>query len=65
MNNSAIIYIDQPDVEKAIDRVIDERGNDWLNAVIHYHTSQGYEKENNLFSYRGILNVWKKGKSGN
>ena len=32
--NPVIIYIDQPDVKKAIDHVIDERGNDWLNAVI-------------------------------
>lgn len=50
-----IIYIDKPDVKKAIDRVIDERGNDWLNAVIHYHTSQGYGKENNLFGYEGYI----------
>lgn len=50
-----IIYIDQSDVKKAIDRVIDERGNDWLNAVIDYHTSQGYGKENNLFGYAGYI----------
>lgn len=50
-----IIYIDQPDVRKTIDRVIDERGNDWLNAVIDYHTSQGYGKENNLCGYEGYI----------
>lgn len=50
-----IIYIDQPDVKKAIDRVIDERGTDWLNTVIDYHTSRGYGKENNLFGYEGYI----------
>ena len=50
-----IIYIDQPDVKKAIDRVIDERGNDWLNAVINYHTAQGYGKEKNLSGYEGYI----------
>lgn len=50
-----IIYIDRPDVKKAIDRVIDDRGNDWLNAVIHYHTAQGYGKEKNLFGYEGYI----------
>lgn len=57
-----IIYIDQPDVKKAIDRVIDERGNDWLNAVIDYHTSQGYGKENNLFGYEGYIKCLKERK---
>ena len=50
-----IIYIDQPDVKKAIDRVIYERGNDWLNAVTRYHTTQGYGKENNLSGYEGYI----------
>lgn len=53
--NPVIIYIDQPDVKKAIDRVIDERGNDWLNAVIDYHISQGYGKEKNLSGYEGYI----------
>lgn len=50
-----ILYIDQPDIEKAIDRVMNERGNDWLNAVIDYHTSQGYGKEHALFGYEGYI----------
>ncbi len=50
-----IIYIDQPDVKSAIDSVLDERGNDWLNAVIDYHVSQGFGKQNNLCGYDGYI----------
>lgn len=53
--NPVIIYIDLPDVRAAIDRVIDERGDDWLNAVIDYHVSQGYGKQNSLFGYDGYI----------
>lgn len=53
--NPVIIYIDQPDVKEAINRVLDERGNDWLNAVIDYHTSQGYGKQNGLSGYEGYI----------
>lgn len=53
--NPVIIYIDLPDVRAAIDRVIDERGDDWLNAVIDYHVSQGYGKQNSLSGYDGYI----------
>lgn len=53
--NPVIIYIDRPDVRAAIDRVIDERGTDWLNAVIDYHVSQGYGKQNSLSGYDGYI----------
>ncbi len=53
--NPVIIYIDQPYIKEAIDRVLDERGNDWLNAVIDYHTSQGYGKQNGLSGYEGYI----------
>lgn len=53
--NPVIIYIDQPDVKKTVDSVLDERGNGWLNAVIDYHTSQGYGKQNGLSGYEGYL----------
>lgn len=58
-----IIYIDQPDVQQAIDRVMEERGTDWLNAVIDYHTSQGYGRENNLFGYEGYVKCLEERKS--
>lgn len=50
-----IIYIDLPDVRGTIERVIHQRGNDWLNAVIDYHVSQGYGKRNGLSGYEGYL----------
>lgn len=53
--NPIIIYINQPDVKKTIDRTLDERGDDWLNAVIDYHISQGYGKQNKLSGYEGYI----------
>lgn len=53
--NPVIVYIDGLDVKAAIDSVLDERGTDWLDAVIDYHVSQGYGKENNLSGYEGYI----------
>lgn len=50
-----VIYIDRPDVKASIDRVLAERGTDWLNAVIHYHTAQGFGKANGLSGYEGYI----------
>ena len=50
-----VIYIDLPDVKGAVDAVLGERGGDWLNAVIAYHTSQGYGKRNGLRGYEGYI----------
>lgn len=50
-----IVYIDQPDVRAAIDGVLGERGDDWLKAVIDYHVSQGYGKQNGLSGYDGYI----------
>lgn len=53
--NPVVIYIDRPDVKATVDSVLEERGNDWLNAVIDYHTSQGYGKQNSLSGYEGYI----------
>lgn len=50
-----IVYIDRADVKETVDRVLDERGSDWLNAVVDYHVSQGYGKQNHLSGYEGYL----------
>ena len=50
-----IVYIDRPNVRGTVDRVLDERGHDWLEAVIDYHTSQGYGKRNHLSGYEGYI----------
>lgn len=53
--NPIIIYIDQPNVKNVIDSVLPERGEGWLNAVIDYHVSQGYGKQNSLSGYDGYI----------
>ena len=50
-----IVYLDRPDIRTAIGRVLDERGDEWLNAVIGYHTEQGYGKRKGLSGYDGYL----------
>lgn len=50
-----VVYIDEPDARAAIDAVRDERGDDWLNAVIDYHTSQGYGEAHGLCGYAGYI----------
>lgn len=53
--NPIIIYIDELNVKSSIDKVVEERGNDWLDYVVEYHTSQGYGKQNNLIGYLGYI----------
>lgn len=50
-----IVYIDRPNVKGTVDRVLEERGGDWLEAVMDYHTSQGYGKRNQLSGYEGYI----------
>lgn len=53
--NPVILYISQPDVRMAVDKVLDERGEKWLNAVIGYHTEQGYGRRSGLQGYDGYI----------
>lgn len=53
--NPAIVYIDEPDPEKRIREVLDERGEDWLKAVVDYHTGQSYGTEHHLSGFDGYL----------
>lgn len=53
--NPAIVYINPPSAREAVGRVLAGRGEGWLNAVIDYHTSQGYGKRNGLSGYEGYL----------
>lgn len=57
--NPLIIYIDQPDPRQAIGQVLEERGSEWLNAVIEYHTSQGYGKRHHLQGFEGYIRCLK------
>lgn len=62
----AILYIDQPGIEYYIDQAIEERGKEWLNMVIDYHTGQAFWKRNRTedctdpyFDYLTCLNLRK------
>ena len=50
-----VFYIDTPDAKSMVDRVLDERGDGWLNAVIEYHVAQGYGKAHELSGYDGYI----------
>ncbi len=53
--NPVILYLSHKDVKATVDKVLDERGEGWLNAVIDYHTGQGYGKDNDLCGYDGYI----------
>lgn len=53
--NPLILYIEQVDEEKTVEKVLKERGNDWLNAVIDYHVNQGYGKNKGLLGFEGYI----------
>lgn len=53
--NPIIYYLEQKNVKEAIECVLHERGNEWLNAVIGYHTEQGYGKEHHLSGFEGYI----------
>ncbi|WP_205027756.1 P-loop NTPase family protein [Anaerosacchariphilus polymeriproducens] len=53
--NPLILYIEQEDEKKTIEKVKKERGNDWLDAVIDYHVNQGYGKNQALSGYEGYI----------
>lgn len=53
--NPLILYLRQKDVKTAVDGVLQERGDGWLNAVIGYHVDQGYGKRLDLSGYAGYL----------
>lgn len=51
----AIVYIDVNNVKATLDSVLAERGEGWLDAVVGYHTNQGYGKANGLCGYDGYI----------
>lgn len=50
-----IVYLSEPDIRGIVDSVLEERGPEWLNGVIEYHTAQGYGKAKGLKGYEGYL----------
>ncbi|PKU92163.1 hypothetical protein CQR46_0243 [Bifidobacterium pseudolongum subsp. globosum] len=50
-----VVYLDRTDVRSTVDAVLAERGEGWLNAVIDYHTCQGYGAHLALHGYDGYI----------
>ena len=55
MSTKLIIVEGLPGSGKSTAASLDERGTDWLNAVIGYHVSWGYGKKNGLSGYDGYI----------
>lgn len=53
--NPRILYLNQENVKTAVDGVLQERGDGWLNAVLGYHVDQGYGRRLGLSGYDGYL----------
>lgn len=50
-----IYYLREKNVEESIEKVLQERGRQWLHAVIDYHTKQGYGKAHHLSGFAGYI----------
>ena len=50
-----IFYLEQTDIPAAVGSVLPERGDEWLSAVIAYHTEQGYGKAQHLKGLGGYI----------
>lgn len=57
-----VVYIDVEDVRAVIENVLDERGKGWLDAVIDYHVSQGYGRQNGLTGFDGYITCFEERK---
>ncbi|WP_155985458.1 hypothetical protein [Paenibacillus maysiensis] len=60
--NPKIIYFYQDEIRSTIDRVIQERTDDWLSHIIWYYTEQGYGKAKGYQGLDGLCKVLKERK---
>lgn len=51
----ALVYLDPGDPEQALKRAAAERPAEWLQAVIAYHTQQGYGLRHGLTGFDGYI----------
>lgn len=49
------IYLQNEEIEGKIKEALEERGNDWLNSVIQYHTEGAYGKAQGLKGFEGYV----------
>lgn len=57
--NPVLIYFYQRDIEKALKRLYEVRGEDWVNHRIQYETNTPYGINNSLKEYRGWVTFWR------
>lgn len=53
--NPKIVYLKNRNIAPSINNAIAERGNDWLNSVVDYHTNGGYGKAHDLKGFDGYI----------
>lgn len=52
-----VIYLRNNDIAESIRAALPERGDDWLNSVIHYHCDGEYGKANSLSGFDGYISA--------
>lgn len=52
-----LVYLQQVDTRKTLNRVIQERSQEWLDFVIWYYTEQDYGKAHGLSGFDGFIEV--------
>lgn len=55
--NPIVIYLKSSNIRSSINRIINERGSEWLNSVINYHCHGLYGKANNLNGFDGYISA--------
>lgn len=53
--NPIIIYLKITNIKESINRVLPNRGSEWLNAVVNYHCTGKYGKRNKLKGFDGYI----------
>jgi hypothetical protein len=55
--NPVVIYLHSDNIQKAIEKALPERSEDWLNGVIDYHCNGAYGKANQLCGFNGYISA--------
>jgi len=57
--NPLLVCVRQEDIGKSFRKAVTERPDDWFIGFVHYYTSQGYGKVNELSGLAGTIEVLK------
>ncbi|MDE7194391.1 MAG: hypothetical protein K2O14_10515 [Oscillospiraceae bacterium] len=55
--NPLVVYLENNDIGDSVNMAVDERGNDWLDAVIDYHCGGAYGKSKQLSGFDGYISA--------